>query len=132
LPNILLIEDDRMLADAIAAALRQDGWQVDCAGDAAAARIALTDHPYTAALLDLGLPQGSGLDVLQAMRERYDATPVLIISARDQLHDRIRGPRRRRGRPPHQALPSMAAPDRSKATPSPCTSISCAASWATM
>ena len=90
-PNILLVEDDRMLADAIAAALRQDDWQVDSACDVAAARIALTDHPYAAVLLDLGLPLGSGLDVLQAMRERYDATPVLIITARDQLHDRIRG-----------------------------------------
>ncbi|MFC4764619.1 response regulator transcription factor [Dyella koreensis] len=91
MPNILLVEDDRMLADAIATALRQDGWQVDCARDAAAARIALTDHAYTAALLDLGLPQGSGLDVLRAMRERYDTTPALIITARDQLGDRIRG-----------------------------------------
>lgn len=91
MPNILLVEDDRMLADAIAAALRQDGWHVDCAHDAAAARIALTDHGYAAALLDLGLPRGSGLDVLRAMRERYDTTPALIITARDQLGDRIRG-----------------------------------------
>jgi two-component system OmpR family response regulator len=91
LPNLLLVEDDRMLADAIAAALRQDGWQVDRAHDASTARIALIDHSYAAILLDLGLPQGSGLDVLQAMRERYDVTPVLIISARDQLRDRIRG-----------------------------------------
>ena len=91
MPNILLVEDDRMLADAIAAALRQDGWRVDCAHDAAAARIALTDHGYAAALLDLGLPHGSGLDVLRAMRERYDTTPALIITARDQLGDRIRG-----------------------------------------
>lgn len=91
MPNILLVEDDRMLADAIAAALRQDGWHVDCAHDAAAARIALTDHAYAAALLDLGLPRGSGLDVLRTMRERYDTTPALIITARDQLGDRIRG-----------------------------------------
>lgn len=89
--NILLVEDDPLLADAIAAALRQDGWRVDGAGDAAAARIAVIDHAYSAVLLDLGLPQGSGLGVLAAMRERYDATPVLIITARDQLGDRIRG-----------------------------------------
>jgi two-component system, OmpR family, response regulator len=89
--NILLIEDDRMLADATAAALRQDAWHVDCAQDASAARIALVDHAYAVVLLDIGLPLGSGLDVLQAMRERYDATPVLIITARDQLRDRIRG-----------------------------------------
>lgn len=89
--SILLVEDDPLLADAIAAALRQDGWQVDHAADAAAARIAVVDHAYAAALLDLGLPRGSGLDVLAAMRDRYDATPVLIITARDQLGDRIRG-----------------------------------------
>lgn len=89
--NILLVEDDRMLADAMVAALSQDDWQADHAGDAAAARIALVDHLYVAVLLDLGLPQGSGFDVLRAMRERYDATPVLIVTARDQLGERIRG-----------------------------------------
>ena len=89
--NILLVEDDRMLSDALAAALRQDAWRVDCAHDVATARVALVDHAYAVVLLDLGLPQGSGLDVLQAIRERYDATPVLIITARDQLGDRIRG-----------------------------------------
>ena len=89
--SILLVEDDRMLADAVMAALRQDAWQVDCAHDAAAAHIALVDHAYTALLLDLGLPNGSGLDVLRAMRARYDPTPALIVTARDQLRDRIRG-----------------------------------------
>ena len=53
--------------------------------------IALVDHAYAALLLDLGLPGGSGLEVLRAMRARYDATPALIITARDQLGDRIRG-----------------------------------------
>ena len=91
LPSILLVEDDRMLSDAIAAALRQDSWQVDVAQDAQSARIALVDHAYAALLLDLGLPNGSGLDVLHAMRARYDATPALIITARDQLRDRIGG-----------------------------------------
>jgi len=80
-----------MLGDAVAAALALDGWQVDRANDAAAARGALVDHAYTAVLLDLGLPQGSGLDVLTALRARYDTTPVLIVTARDQLSDRIRG-----------------------------------------
>jgi two-component system OmpR family response regulator len=89
--SILLVEDDRMLGDALAAALAQDGWHADRSGDAASARVALTDHAYVAVLLDLGLPKGSGLDVLAAMRARYDATPVLIITARDQLSDRIRG-----------------------------------------
>jgi two-component system, OmpR family, response regulator len=89
--SILLVEDDRMLGDALAAALAQDGWHADRSEDAASARVALIDHGYVAVLLDLGLPKGSGLDVLAAMRARYDATPVLIITARDQLSDRIRG-----------------------------------------
>ncbi len=89
--RLLLVEDDRMLGDALAAALVQDGWSIDRAEDAAAARLALVDHGYTAVLLDLGLPRGSGLDVLASLRQRYDTTPVLIITARDQLSDRVRG-----------------------------------------
>ena len=90
-PSILLVEDDRMLSDAVASALRQDAWHVDVAHDARAAQIALVDHAYAALLLDLGLPGGSGIDVLRALRGRYDATPALVITARDQLRDRIHG-----------------------------------------
>lgn len=90
-PSILLVEDDRMLSSAVAAALRQDTWHVDIAHDASSAQVALVDHAYAALLLDLGLPNGSGLDVLRAVRARYDATPALIITARDQLGDRIKG-----------------------------------------
>lgn len=89
--NILLVEDDRMLGDAVAAALRQDGWEVARAEDVGSARTLLIDHAYSAVLLDLGLPRGSGLDVLATMRQRYDTTPVLIVTARDQLSDRVRG-----------------------------------------
>jgi two-component system, OmpR family, response regulator len=89
--HILLIEDDAMLAEAVSAGLRQNGWTVDCAADAAAAKLALVEHFYTAVLLDLGLPGGSGLGVLRTLRLRYDATPVLIITARSQLTDRISG-----------------------------------------
>ncbi|MBV7472448.1 response regulator transcription factor [Pseudoxanthomonas sp. PXM05] len=80
-----------MLGDAVAAALRQDGWDVARAEDAGAAKTALIDHAFAAVLLDLGLPRGSGLDVLNALRQRYDTTPVLIVTARDQLSDRVRG-----------------------------------------
>lgn len=90
-PSILLVEDDRMLSDAVASALRQDSWHVDAAYDARAAQIALVDHAYAALLLDLGLPGGSGIDVLRALRGRYDPTPALVITARDQLRDRIHG-----------------------------------------
>ncbi len=90
--NLLLVEDDDMLAQAVTASLLRDAdCRVDRVADAQSARLALVDHGYTAVLLDLGLPKGSGLGVLQALRARYDATPVLVITARDQLSDRIAG-----------------------------------------
>ncbi|NMG65172.1 response regulator [Azoarcus indigens] len=88
---ILLVEDDHMLGQALTAALGQEGWHVVHCEDAGAARLALVDHAFVAVLLDLGLPGGSGLEVLTAMRSHYDPTPVLIITARDQLSDRVRG-----------------------------------------
>ena len=89
--HLLLVEDDRSLSEAVARGLRLQGCAVDCVGDAPGAKLALSDHAYQAVLLDLGLPQGSGLGVLQFMRQRYDATPVLIVTARDQLSDLIQG-----------------------------------------
>jgi two-component system OmpR family response regulator len=89
--NILLVEDDSLLAQAVTSGLHQNAWSADWVRDAAAARLALVDHRYAAVLLDLGLPDSSGFSVLEAMRRRYDATPVLIVTARDQLSDRIRG-----------------------------------------
>lgn len=89
--TILLVEDDPMLGQALTAALGQEGWRVVHCQDAACARTALIDHAFVAVLLDLGLPRGSGLEVLATMRGRYDPTPVLIITARDQLSDRVRG-----------------------------------------
>jgi two-component system OmpR family response regulator len=90
--QLLLVEDDAMLAEALACGLARAGYRVDHARDAPAARLALGDgHAYAAVLLDLGLPGGSGLQVLKGVRERYDTTPVLIITARDQLSDRIAG-----------------------------------------
>lgn len=89
--NLLLVEDDEMLADAMRAGLKQNGWHVEWVADAGAAKTVLVDHPYDAVLLDLGLPGGSGLGVLSNLRSRYDATPVLIITARDKLSDRISG-----------------------------------------
>jgi Response regulators consisting of a CheY-like receiver domain and a winged-helix DNA-binding domain len=89
--TILLVEDDLMLGRALTAALGQEGWRVVRHEDARSAQAALVDHGFVAVLLDLGLARGSGLDVLAAMRERHDATPVLIITARDQLSDRICG-----------------------------------------
>ena len=88
---ILLVEDDHMLGRALSSALGQEGWRVVHCKDVASAHTALVDHAFVAVLLDLGLPGGSGLEVLSSMRSRYDPTPVLIITARDQLSDRVRG-----------------------------------------
>jgi two-component system, OmpR family, response regulator len=89
--SILLVEDDAMLTQAISTGLRQTGWDVDCVGNAASAQATLVEHAYEAVLLDLGLPGGSGLALLEMLRARYDVTPVLIITARDKLSDRLRG-----------------------------------------
>jgi len=90
--QILLVEDDPMLGEAMQAGLAR-GLHADVhwVTDAAAARVALIDHHYRAVLLDVGLPGDSGLTVLQALRAAYDTTPVLLVTARDQLSDRIRG-----------------------------------------
>jgi two-component system, OmpR family, response regulator len=89
--HLLLVEDDFMLADAICDGIRQNAWSVDHSTDAASARLALIEHAYSAVLIDIGLPGASGLTVLKALRGRYDATPVIILTARGQLSERIRG-----------------------------------------
>lgn len=89
--QLLLVEDDRPLAEAICDGVRQQGWQIEHAADAEAAKPVLTEHTYSAILLDIGLPGVSGLALLRWLRERYDSTPVLILTARGQLSDRIRG-----------------------------------------
>jgi len=89
--RLLLVEDDQPLADAICDGIRQQSWQIDHTGDAEAAKTALAHHGYSAVLLDVGLPGANGLSLLRWLRDRYDATPVLILTARGQLTDRIRG-----------------------------------------
>ena len=89
--RILLAEDDVMLGDGLRAGLRQLGFQVDWVRDGVAAERELSAGDYTAAVLDLGLPLKDGLDVLQALRARHIATPVLVLTARDAVPDRIRG-----------------------------------------
>src|SRR5688500_20129264 len=87
--RILLVEDDVMLAEAVRTGLEQQEWRVDWLADAASARLALMDHSYTAILLDLGLARGKGLDLLKFVRSRYDTSPVLILTARDKVSERI-------------------------------------------
>ncbi len=89
--RILLAEDDLLLGDGLRAGLRQLGFQVDWVRDGVAAERELAVGDYTAAVLDLGLPFKDGIDVLRALRSRKIATPVLILTARDAVPDRIRG-----------------------------------------
>lgn len=89
--RILLAEDDPLLGDGLQAGLRQLGFQVDWVRDGAAAERELRAQAYAVAVLDLGLPRKDGLDVLAAIRLARIATPVLVLTARDAVPDRIRG-----------------------------------------
>ena len=87
----LLVEDDEMIGRSLMQALEGAGWSVDWVRDGALAHSALADGGYTCVLLDLGLPKQDGTEVLRRARERGDATPVLVLTARDGLDDRIHG-----------------------------------------
>ncbi len=89
--RILLAEDDALLGDALRAGLRQLGFQVDWVRDGAAAEHELLTGVYAAGVLDLGLPMKDGLQVLKTLRERKLATPILVLTARDGVPDRVRG-----------------------------------------
>ena len=89
--RVLLAEDDALLGDALRAGLRQRGFLIDWVRDGIAAERELLREPYAAVVLDLGLPMQDGLDVLAAVRARNLATPVLVLTARDTVPDRVRG-----------------------------------------
>src|SRR5512143_2362724 len=89
--RVLLAEDDPLLGDGLKAGLKQLGFQVDWVRDGEAAERELRAHPYAAAVLDLGLPRKDGLEVLGAIRRARIAMPVLVLTARDAVNDRIRG-----------------------------------------
>jgi two-component system response regulator QseB len=89
--RILLAEDDAMIGESLCRGLRQDGFTVDWVRDGRAAELALAERVHDLLLLDLGLPRKQGLDVLGGMRRRGDSRPVLIITARDAVADRVAG-----------------------------------------
>jgi two-component system OmpR family response regulator len=89
--RILLAEDDAMLGDGLRAGLRQLGFQVDWVRDGLAAERELLSGDYAAAVLDLGLPLQDGMLVLQNIRARKITLPVLVLTARDAIPDRILG-----------------------------------------
>jgi two-component system OmpR family response regulator len=89
--RVLLIEDEPHLGSAVQEHVRQAGHAVDWFQRLEPADAAVRSVPYDALLLDLHLPDGRGLDFLRALRRRGDAVPVVIVTARDQVSDRIQG-----------------------------------------
>lgn len=89
--RILLVEDDALLGDGLRAGLAQSGFTVDWVEDGMAADAALSANRFAAVVLDWNLPRQDGLTLLRRLRGRRDATPVLMLTARDVLEDRIAG-----------------------------------------
>jgi DNA-binding response OmpR family regulator len=89
--RILLVEDDRLLGDGVQAGLTGSGFTVDWVRDGDAALAALASESFAAVLLDLGLPKRDGLSVLACLRSAGNPVPVLVLTARDQVADKIRG-----------------------------------------
>jgi two-component system response regulator QseB len=89
--RVLVVEDDPMIGRAVADGLQSEGYAVDVVRDGAAAELALLHGPYDLAVLDLGLPRKDGFDVLKSLRHARVDVPVLIITARDAVADRIAG-----------------------------------------
>ncbi len=89
--RILVVEDDPILSDGLRAGLGLGGATVDCVATCADAEAALATSAFSAIVLDLMLPDGSGLDVLRGLRRRKDRTPVVLLTALDAVADRIAG-----------------------------------------
>jgi DNA-binding response OmpR family regulator len=89
--RLLIVEDNIELARLVAASLLTAGYETDVVGSVGEARDAVRSVKYAAMILDLNLPDGDGLSVLLELRRRMDPLPVLVLTARDGLHDRVNG-----------------------------------------
>lgn len=89
--RLLVVEDERRLAERVARGLREEGFAVDVAGDLATARDRAIESEYDLALLDLVLPDGSGLELLAEWRDEGRTTPVLVLTAQDRLEHKVAG-----------------------------------------
>ena len=89
--RLLLVEDDPMIGASVQRGLKQDGYTVDWVRDGAGADLALDNEVYELILLDLGLPKKSGLEFLTTLRRKGVNLPVLVITARDSVADRVKG-----------------------------------------
>lgn len=89
--RVLIVEDNPLLGDALAAGLKQRGFEADWVQDGHDAQAAIRVEPFAAVVLDLGLPGLRGLELLRGERARGNKVPVLILTARDAVQDRIAG-----------------------------------------
>lgn len=89
--RLLLVEDDVMIGETVLDVLRAEHFAVDWVKDGVMADTATRTQHYDLVLLDLGLPKRDGLDVLKGLRQRHDTTPVIVVTARDAVADRIAG-----------------------------------------
>lgn len=89
--RVLLVEDDTMIGQSLCQALARHGFSVDWVRDGVQAEHALVPEGYAAVLLDLGLPRRSGLEVLKRARMNGNRTPVVVLTARDAVEDRVQG-----------------------------------------
>ncbi|HAO31478.1 MAG TPA: response regulator transcription factor [Candidatus Competibacter sp.] len=89
--RVLLVEDDPMIGDSLRKGLRLEGFTVDWVEDGRAAELALETTDYALVLLDLGLPKKDGLSVLRGWRQREVTVPVLVLTARDAVPERVEG-----------------------------------------
>ena len=89
--KLLLLEDDDLLAESLAESLKDNGYLVDLAASLKAAKSLMATEHYELAILDVGLPDGSGLDLLAQWRRQKRDTPILILTARDTWEDKVIG-----------------------------------------
>jgi two-component system OmpR family response regulator len=89
--HVLVVDDEPVLAELVAMALRYEGWTVSTAGDGAAAIVSARKQPPDVVVLDVMLPDMSGLDVLYKLRDQIPGLPLLLLTAKDALEDRIAG-----------------------------------------
>jgi two-component system response regulator QseB len=89
--RILIVEDDTLIGEGVRTGLKQSGYTVDWVRDGQAAALAIANGVYDALVLDLGLPRKDGLSLLRELRAKGSDLPVLVLTARDTIQDRVRG-----------------------------------------
>jgi two-component system OmpR family response regulator len=89
--NVLVVDDEPVLAELVSMALRYEGWDITTAGDGMSAISSARDNPPDVVVLDVMLPDMSGLDVLHELRQQIPGLPLLLLTAKDSVEDRIAG-----------------------------------------